>query len=70
MQTAGLCGGMVLGKRNKLVGKDEQERHEVKNDQYAMITRAFLIEAVPEWLDAKVRGEIEARIDQWLGTAA
>lgn len=31
----------VPGKRNKLVGKDEQERHEVKNDQYAMITRAF-----------------------------
>jgi Fe-S cluster assembly protein SufD len=35
----------------------------------AMITRAFLIEAVPEWLEESVRGEIEARIDQWLGTA-
>jgi ribosome-associated translation inhibitor RaiA/cold shock CspA family protein len=31
----------VPGKRHKLIGKDEQERHEVKNDQYAMITRAF-----------------------------
>ncbi len=31
----------VPGKRNKLIGKDEQERHEVKNDQYAVITRAF-----------------------------
>ncbi len=35
----------------------------------AMITRAFLIEAVPEWLEESVRSEIEARIDQWLGTA-
>jgi Fe-S cluster assembly protein SufD len=36
----------------------------------AMITRAFLIEAVPEWLDARVREDVEARIDQWLGMAA
>jgi hypothetical protein len=34
-----------------------------------MITRAFLIEALPDWLEEKVRGEIEARIDQWLGAA-
>ena len=35
----------------------------------AMITRAFLIEVLPDWLDGKLRGEAEARIDQWLGTA-
>ncbi len=35
----------------------------------AMITRAFLIEALPDWL-GDVRGEVEARIDRWLGTAA
>lgn len=35
----------------------------------AMITRAFLIEAVPDWLEEKVRAEAEARIDQWLGTS-
>ena len=32
----------------------------------AMITRAFLIEALPDWLDATLRGEIETRIDTWL----
>jgi len=37
-------------------------------DARAMITRAFLIEAVPEWMGDKLRGEIEARIDLWLGT--
>jgi Fe-S cluster assembly protein SufD len=36
----------------------------------AMITRAFLIEAVPQWLDEGIRADIEARIDQWLGAAA
>jgi len=36
----------------------------------AMITRAFLIEAVPEWMGEELRGEIEARIDRWLGTRA
>ena len=36
----------------------------------AMITRAFLIEAVPEWMGEELRGEIEARIDRWLGTQA
>jgi Fe-S cluster assembly protein SufD len=36
----------------------------------AMITRAFLIEAVPGWLDEGIRADVEARIDQWLGTAA
>lgn len=34
----------------------------------ALITRAFLIEAVPDWIDDDLRGEIEARIDGWLGT--
>ncbi len=33
----------------------------------AIITRAFLIEALPEWLDAALRIEIETRIDAWLG---
>ena len=36
----------------------------------AMITRAFLIEALPDWLDEAVRGEVEARIDAWLGASA
>ncbi|HVY88187.1 MAG TPA: SufD family Fe-S cluster assembly protein [Hyphomonadaceae bacterium] len=35
----------------------------------AMITRAFLIEALPDWLDEAVRGEVEQRIDAWLGAA-
>lgn len=37
-------------------------------DARALITRAFLIEAVPEWIEDELRGEIEARIDAWLGT--
>lgn len=37
-------------------------------DARAMITRAFLIEAVPEWVENALRGEIEGRIDRWLGT--
>jgi Fe-S cluster assembly protein SufD len=36
----------------------------------AMITRAFLFEALPGWLGEMERGEIEARIDAWLGTGA
>ena len=36
----------------------------------AMITRAFLIEALPGWLDDTMRGDVETRIDQWLGTGA
>ena len=36
----------------------------------AMITRAFLVEAVPEWLDEATRAEAEARIDAWLGAAS
>ncbi|MFT3725010.1 MAG: SufD family Fe-S cluster assembly protein [Hyphomonadaceae bacterium] len=36
----------------------------------AMITRAFLIEALPEWLDETLRIDVEARIDTWLGGAA
>lgn len=36
----------------------------------AMITRAFLIEALPDWLGDDVRAEIEGRIDLWLGTAS
>jgi Fe-S cluster assembly protein SufD len=35
----------------------------------AMITRAFLFEALPDWLDEKERARIEARIDEWLGTS-
>jgi Fe-S cluster assembly protein SufD len=35
----------------------------------AMITRAFLIEALPDWLEPAVRADIEARIDAWLGAA-
>jgi cold shock CspA family protein/ribosome-associated translation inhibitor RaiA len=31
----------VPGRKALLVGKDEQERHEVKNDQYAVVSRAF-----------------------------
>jgi Fe-S cluster assembly protein SufD len=36
----------------------------------AMITRAFLVEAVPEWMGDALRVEIEARIDLWLGVSA
>ena len=36
----------------------------------AMITRAFLIEAVPDWIGDELKAEIEARIDAWLGTPA
>jgi Fe-S cluster assembly protein SufD len=36
----------------------------------AMITRAFLIEALSDWLDETLRGEIEARIDGWLEARA
>lgn len=32
----------------------------------ALLTEAFLMEAVPEWLPAEVRGEVEARIGAWL----
>jgi len=39
-------------------------------DARALITRAFLIEAIPDWVEAELRGEIEARIDGWLGTTA
>jgi Fe-S cluster assembly protein SufD len=35
----------------------------------AMITRAFLMEALPDWLDDELHGEIEARIDAWLGAS-
>ncbi len=36
----------------------------------AMITRAFLIEALPDWLGDVFRNDAEARIDAWLGTSA
>jgi Fe-S cluster assembly protein SufD len=36
----------------------------------ALITRAFLIEAVPNWLDESIRADVEARVDRWLGAAA
>ncbi len=39
-------------------------------DARAMITRAFLIEAVPDWVGDELKAEIEARIDAWLGTPA
>lgn len=32
----------------------------------ALITRAFLIEALPGWIEGDLRGRIEARIDGWL----
>jgi Fe-S cluster assembly protein SufD len=35
----------------------------------AMITRAFLIEALPDWLEPDTRAGIESRIDSWLGAA-
>jgi ribosome-associated translation inhibitor RaiA/cold shock CspA family protein len=50
----------VPGRRGLLVGKDEQERHEVKNDQYAVVSRAF--DAVERQLrtDADVkRGDVK-----------
>lgn len=46
--------------RKRLIGKDEQQRHEVKNDQYAVVTRAF--DAVERQLktDADVkRGDVK-----------
>ena len=36
----------------------------------AMITRAFLIEALPDWLDETIHAEVEARIDAWLGAVS
>lgn len=33
----------------------------------AMLTQAFLLEALPEWLEADWREEIEARLAAWLG---
>ena len=36
----------------------------------AMITRAFLVEALPEWLDETIRAEAEGRIDTWLGASS
>jgi len=32
----------------------------------ALLVRAFLDEAIPEWLDADLRGEVEGLIDAWL----
>ena len=39
-------------------------------DARAMITRAFLMEALPDWMGEALRAEIEARIDVWLGVAS
>lgn len=50
----------VPGKKTLLVGKDEQNRHEVKNDQYAMVSRAF--DAVERQLRSEAdvkRGDIK-----------
>lgn len=33
----------------------------------ALITRAFLIEAIPDWAGEDLRADIEGRIDAWLG---
>ncbi len=35
----------------------------------ALIIRAFLVEAVPEWVYESLRSVIEQRIDAWLGTS-
>jgi len=35
-----------------------------------MITRAFLIEAIPDWIGQELHDEIERRIDSWLGARA
>ena len=40
------------------------------DEAQAMITRAFLIEAVPEWMGEELAPRVEARIDRWLGTSA
>ncbi len=34
-----------------------------------MLTRAFLVEAIPDWLDEDLRAEVETRIDAWLGAS-
>lgn len=39
-------------------------------DARAMITRAFLLEALPDWMDESLRTEVEAQIDAWLGGAS
>jgi Fe-S cluster assembly protein SufD len=36
----------------------------------ALLTRAFLAEALPDWLPEPQRAEVEARIDRWLAGAA
>lgn len=36
----------------------------------ALIMRAFLMEAIPDWVAADLRPEIEGRIDAWLGGRA
>lgn len=41
-----------------------------QDEARAMITRAFLIEALPEWMGEDLRAEAEARIGQWLGRAS
>lgn len=41
-----------------------------ESEARAMITRAFLVEALPDWLEEKTRSEIETRIDTWLGAAS
>ncbi len=38
-------------------------------DARAMLTRAFLVEAIPDWLDEDLRAEVETRIDAWLGAS-
>ncbi len=40
-----------------------------ESEARAMITRAFLIEALPNWLDDRMRSEVESHIGVWLGMA-
>lgn len=35
----------------------------------ALLTRAFLVEAIPDWLADDLRAEVETRIDEWLAAS-
>jgi ribosome-associated translation inhibitor RaiA/cold shock CspA family protein len=50
----------VPGRKGLIVGKEEQERHEVKNDQYAVINRAFdVVERQLKTTSDVRRGEVK-----------
>jgi ribosome-associated translation inhibitor RaiA/cold shock CspA family protein len=56
----GIAVEVEVAGRNKIVAKDEQERHEAKNDTYAMVNRAF--DAVQRQLRSAAevqRGEVK-----------